>query len=288
MPVTMATVWERLAAGGDLDGLGLPKLDGRWHVQGMRAPADAEIKRAVFKGIHFDRCILRELRLADATIEDCVFTACNLEQLHLWHTTVQRTRLCDVDLRRSSLGAVDDSGGHNTFRDVEFLRVNLRDNGVTAAEMTDCRFVDCDLYRVRFGGTRFERCTFSGLVDEVQFGAQAIGREHLPRNEMKDVSFADARFRYVEFRKLDMDNAVWPTAEDHIIVQNYRATITCMAKRLEALGTTPGSLASKKMKFLLRWAGDHQRTGTLEKDSFSRPGEWELILQALADCARPN
>ena len=284
----MTKVWERLAAGGDLDGLGLSKLDGRWHVQGLRAPADVQIKRAVFKGIHFDRCTIRELRLPDATIEDCVFANCNLEQLLLWRTTFQRTRLCDVDLRRSSLGAVDDSGGHNTFRDVEFIRVDLRENGMAAAQMTDCRFADCNLRRVNFGGTRFERCTFSGLLDEVQFYAQEFGYEHLPRNEMKDVSFADARFRYVEFRKLDMDNVVWPTAADHIIVQNYRATITCMAKRLEALGTTPGSLASKKMKFLLRWAGDHQRTGILEKDSFSRPGEWELILQALAECARPN
>ena len=284
----MTKVWERLAAGGGLDGLGLPKLDGRWHVQGMLAPANVELKRVVFKGIHFDRCTIRELRLHDATVEDCVFTGCNLQELGIWRTTFQHTRLCDVDLRRSGLGAADDSGGHNTFRDVELVRVDFRETAITAAEMTGCRFVDCNLYRVRFGGTRFERCTFSGLLDEVQFGAQAIGREHLPRNEMKDISFADARFRYVEFRKLDMDNVIWPTAPDHIIVQNYRATLASMAKRLEALGTNPGSLASKRLKFLLRWAGDHQRIGVLPKESYPRPGEWELILQALAECARPN
>jgi uncharacterized protein YjbI with pentapeptide repeats len=284
----MTKVWERLAAGGDLDGLGLPKLDGRWHVQGMQAPADVELKRVVFKGVHFDRCTIRELRLHEATIEDCAFTACNLQALGIWRTTFQNTRLCDVDLRRSGLGAVDDTGGHNTFRDVELVRVDFRESGITAAEMTDCRFVDCNLRRVNFGGTRFARCTFSGLLDEVQFYAQEFGYEHLPRNEMKHVSFADARFRYAEFRKLDMDDVVWPTAADHIIVQNYRATLACMAKRLDALGTTPGSLASKRMKFLLRWAGDHQKTGVLPKESFPRPGEWELIRQALAECARPN
>ena len=80
MPSSMTKVWERIAAGGDLDGLGLPRLDGRWHVQGLRAPADVELKRAVFKGIHFDRRTILELRLPDATIEDCLFTACNLEQ----------------------------------------------------------------------------------------------------------------------------------------------------------------------------------------------------------------
>jgi uncharacterized protein YjbI with pentapeptide repeats len=284
----MTKVWERIAAGGDLDGLGLSKLDGRWHVEGMRAPADADLKHVVFKAIHFDRCTIRELRLHDARMDNCVFTACDLQQLRLWRTTFEQTRLCDVDLRRSAFGAVDDSGGHNTFRGVEFVRADLREIAMSAAEMTDCRFVDCNLHRVDFGGTRFERCTFSGLLDEVQFYAQEFGYEHLPRNEMKDISFADARFRYVEFRKLDMEDVVWPTAPDHVIVQNYRATLACMAKRLDALGTKPGSLASKRMTFLLRWAGDHQRVGVLPKESFPRPGEWELILQALAQCAHPN
>lgn len=299
-------IWARLAVGANLDGLEIERVEGRCHVRQLQTqPARStrvrglpegvellegviELKNVSIKDVYFDECRLRDLRLHDVTFENCVFSKCDLQGLRMWRTTFANCRLVDVDLRRSSLGAVDKSGLANTFRGVELVRVNMRENQFISAVMTDCQFRDCDLKTVNFDGTRFERCTFSGLLDEVQFYPHPFGEEHLPRNEMKDVSFADARFRFVEFRKLDMEHVVWPTAEDHIVVRNYRATLACMAKRLAALGTKLGTRAANSLMFKLKWAGDHQKTGVLTPTSFPQEGEWEAVLQALAECAPRN
>jgi len=296
-------VLTRLATSGDLEGLGIPKLDGRWDLRGLQVPERTSVelkglppgivmqqgflrlKNAVWKDIHFTDCQLEEIRFFDLTVENCVFSKCKCKGWRFWGSSFTDTRFQDVDFRHAALGGLAQDGRRNSFRNVELVRTDLRGAAFISADIIGCQFLEANLRQVDFGGTRFEDCTFSGLLDETIFTQHGWGREDLPANEMKNVSFADARFRFVEFRKLDMDRVEWPRAADHVLVRNYRATLDCMIERLEARGTKAAAGVASHMAHARKWAGDNQMTGVICPSDFLQLGEWELALEVLAECA---
>jgi hypothetical protein len=199
--------------------------------------------------------------------------------------TFTNTIFGGADLRSSSLGGRSEAGRENTFRSVDFTRTDLRGAAFGTGDMTGCAFCDAKLKRVNFGGARFKDCTFSDLLDEVIFNRlDFLYKDALP-NEMKNVSFADARFRFVEFRKLDMADVVWPTASGHLVVDDYRATLECAIARLTAVGSEVAKRAAGLLAHYLKWAGDQQMTSVITAQELSEPGQWDLVLKALAECS---
>ena len=303
MMTTAKEIWACLSTGGDLGSLGIPRLDGRWDLRGLKVlkPTSTEVTGlppgirmnrgvlqstdAVWKNIHFSNCQLEEIRFHDLTVENCVFSNCKCSGWRVWGSSFRDTRFEDVDLRHAALGGLSQDGRRNLFSNVELVRTDLRGAAFISANIVGCRFLDANLKQVNFAGTCFEDCTFSGLLDETSFDPQRFGYQHLPANEMKNVSFANARFRCVDFRKLDMDRVEWPRASDHVLVRNYRATLDCMIERLTARGDTAATRVASRMEHARKWAGDRQQTGVFCPDDFFEPGHWELALEVLAECS---
>ena len=291
MDASQATeVWVRLLGGGSLEGLGLPTVAGLVDLRDLVAPEPTVARRYVaasadvtelgdvvvvrgahWKGIDFSGARLASLRFFDSTIEDCSFDGARCQEWRMWGTTVANTSFRSADLRKAALGGVED-GKRNSFRHVDFEKADLRQTAYVSCDMIACTFMDARLSKVDFQGTVFVDCAFEGELDGVLFYRHAFRGEAYPPNEMRGVDLRRARLRNVEFRGLDMSDVRWPESDDHILVDEYSATLD---RALAALkGRT--DMASKRLVAVLgmkrKWVGAHQKRGVLSRPDLLEAG----------------
>jgi uncharacterized protein YjbI with pentapeptide repeats len=298
-PRQAAEVWERLIGGRSLERLGLRVKAGLVDLRGLVAPEPTAVRRYItasadvrelgelivirgahWKGIDFSGARLPSLRFFDSTIEYCSFEGAKCQDWRMWGTTILNTSFCSADLRKAALGGVE-NGKRNLFRAVDFTKADLRQTAYISCDMISCRFVETKLSKVDFQGTVFVNCTFEGALDSVLFYRQAFRGEAFPANEMRGVDLRRATLRHVEFRGLDMSEVQWPEGEDHLVVDDYSATLD---RALHALkGRT--DLASKKLGMVLgmkrKWAGPHQKRGVLSKPDLVEAGGAETVTELL-------
>jgi Pentapeptide repeats (8 copies) len=283
-PELDAAVWERLTTGSSLDDLELPEIDGRIDLRGLAAPEPVvvstsetaetrvtrlggllTIRRGHWKGLDFSGSQLKSLRFFDTTIEDCRFDKANCSDWRMWGTSIVRTSFVSADLRGASLGGVDE-GKRNFFREVDFSKADLRGSAHGVAEMVGCRFFQAKLRKVDFQGTVLVNCVFAGLLDEVCFSDHEFRRRQFPPNEMRGVDFRDAKFRFVEFRNLDLDDVIWPKDEGHYVVQDFPS----MLDRALAEWSNREDLRSRRLATFFsgvrKWLGPKQRVGVISRD----------------------
>ena len=276
-------VWARLLDGRPLDGLGLPTVDGRIDLRGLRAPEPivareittpvraqvmknlVEVRGATWRGLDFSGSQLEHLRIFDSVIEDCVFDDASCRDVRVWGTTVSNSRFCNTDLHDCALGGLDQQRRWNSYRYVDFTRADLRGSAWMSAEMTDCTFADTDLSKVEFNGTRFTRCTFAGLLRETIFYRHAFRGEDLPANEMRDVDFSGAKLRWVEFRKLDLDTVRLPEDDEHVVIEEYPAALDRAIGVLRERTDTASRRLVSTVEFHRKWLGANQRRGLFNK-----------------------
>jgi uncharacterized protein YjbI with pentapeptide repeats len=238
------------------------------------------IRAAHWRGIDFSGARLGSLRFFDSTIEDCCFEGARCQDWRMWGTTIVNTSFRSADLRKAALGGVKD-GKRNVFREIDFTKADLRQTVYVSCDMIGCKFSDTKLSKVDFQGTVFVNCTFEGELDEVLFYRQAFRGEAFPANHMKGVDLRRAKLRYVEFRGLDMSEVQWPEDDDHIVVENYTATLDRALDLLK--GHT--DVASKKLGAVLgmsrKWAGPNQQRGVLSKLELVEAGGSEAVSELL-------
>lgn len=294
-----AEVLVRLAAGRPVEGLGLGEKNGRINLNGLAVAepvvskpqrlAIAEvaliqeqvvIRGATWKSLDFSGSRLNGLRFFDCSIIDCIFDECQCRDWRFWGTTFESCSFKGVDFREAALGGVIERK-RNTFRKVDFTGADLRQTAFVAAEFVSCLFRDSKLTKVNFGGSSFSDCIFEGQLREVCFNRTAFGNESLPPNEMSRVDFSGALLRLVEFRGLDMDSVRFPNNKDHIIVDDYRATLDRLLRTLHSRT----DVGSKKLAAVLaisrKWAGSKQRRGVLNRNDLIALAGQELTAELL-------
>jgi uncharacterized protein YjbI with pentapeptide repeats len=276
-------VWAKLLGGGSLDALGLPTVDGRIDLRGLRSPEPTiageittpirarvmknlvEVRGATWRGLDFSGSSLEHLRIFDSVIEDCVFDDASCRGSRMWSSAISNTRFCNTDMRDFALGGLDQQGKWNSYRHVDFTRADLRGSAWKSAEVTDCTFADTDLSKVEFEGTRFTRCTFAGLVRETIFYRHAFKGEDLPSNEMRDVDFRGAQLRDVEFRKLDLDTVQWPDDDDHVVIDDYPAALDRAIAVFRTRNDQTSRVFTAVLELKRKWVGARQRRGILNR-----------------------
>jgi uncharacterized protein YjbI with pentapeptide repeats len=294
-----AEVWARLIGGGSLAGLDLPVNGGRVDLRGLVAPDPAVLRQSVtastelteldelivirathWRGIDFSGAQLRSLRFFDSAIEDCCFEGTLCRDWRMWGTTIVNTSFRAADLRKAALGGVED-GKRNTFRQVDFTQADLRQTVYVSCDMIGCSFVETKLSKVDFQGTVFVNCTFEGELDEVLFYRHGFRGEAFPANEMGGVDLRRSKLRHVEFRGLDMSEVQWPEGDDHLVVDDYTATLDRALVVLK--GRT--DVASKKLSAVLgmkrKWAGHDQKRGVLSIPDLIEAGGREAVTDLL-------
>lgn len=291
----IAEVWARLLSGDSLKSLGLPTVNNRVDLRGLAATSPSifreylssalqitkledliAVRGISWKDLDFSKAQLQSLRLFDCTIENCCFDGADCQDWRMWGMQITDTSFRSANLRRATLGAVDDEK-RNIYVHVDFTKADLRQTSNKSAQYNTCTFINTKLKKVDFQGSVFRDCKFSGLLEEVLFYDHAFRGETLPCNEMNGVDFRHAQLHHVEFRRLDMTNVMWPEDDEHIIVSDY---VGSLDRALAALAGRTDASARRLSAFLemkRKWAGPHQKVGVISKYDLTYSGGNEAV-----------
>jgi uncharacterized protein YjbI with pentapeptide repeats len=180
-----------------------------------------ELRKRRFEGVDFSSQTTANLRLFDCDFIGCCFDHSRFVDLRIWGTSFRRCSFRKAMLREAALGGLIE-GRYNVFEDTEFGDADLRGSSYVSAIFDRCDFEDANLAKVDFNGSRFASCRFAGELRETKFAAVAFGHEDLEPNCMLDVDFRRAELHWVQFRKLDLSNALLPEDEAHVALPEYR------------------------------------------------------------------
>jgi uncharacterized protein YjbI with pentapeptide repeats len=287
-------IWKQLLHGNALSDAGVPKVDGRFDLRNLHVPepyavetvrtplADVtilggttSIKKATWQSIDFSSSHLPGLRLLDCQIRDCVFDRCRMDDLRVWRTDFANVSFRCADLRGAVLGGTSENDSvRNSFHDVDFTSADMRATIYGAAEFLRCKFNHARLNRVDFQSSTFTDCSFEGELRDVMFYQRGFKGELFPPNEMKRVDLRRAKLRWSEFRDLDLDEALLPTDEDHIVVENYPETLDRLLAFFCARPDVPSSALAAIFENRKQWLGARQRVGVFNKrDLIEAAGE---------------
>ncbi|MBL8609922.1 MAG: pentapeptide repeat-containing protein [Myxococcales bacterium] len=287
-----ALVWDTLLAGRPLGALALPKVNGRLDLRGISAPSPSSVHNyestggqiSALKGLlvfrncrwndaDFTGASMPSFRFHDCVIENCIFDRATCSDWRMWGTTVSSCAFRQADLRGSALGGVD-GAKRNAFLNIDFSGADLRRTVYMSAEMNGCMFASANIDNVNFEGTSFVNCVFQGRVRGVQFGRHSFRGESLPPNEMKNVDFRNASLRHTEFRGLDLEDVLWPTDEEHFVVDGFREVLDGLIGLWSARGDDAAKRLAAYFRVVRKWIGQSQRVGVVSrKDVVELGGE---------------
>lgn len=285
-------------------GLGLPEVNGRVDLRGLKAPTAASIPRGLkgsqiaiveslgsivlrdvcWSGLDLSDSTLNSLRFFDCCVDGCSFNGATCQDVRLWGTRIAGTSFRGSDLRRSALGGVEGLK-RNVFDRVDFTNADLRKTAYLSAEMLECTFASTNLSKVDFQGTVFKNCVFEGELEEVIFYRRGFRGDAFPCNEMKGVDFRRAKFRYVEFRDLDMADVIWPDDTDAVLLEDYPAVLDKMLQRLSSRSDGPARRLTAVIGTMRKWAGRNQQRGVLSKRELIELSSEREVSDLLALCS---
>jgi uncharacterized protein YjbI with pentapeptide repeats len=237
-------IWTRLLGNQRVDDLGLDVTpEGRTSLRGLRAPehevlrtiatsinarvqqvAGATVVRGVsWRGLDFSSSKLVGLQIQQSEIADCVFASADCSKWRIWDSTIARTTFLNTKLRDCAFAG---TGRQRTkLVQIDFAQCDFRGTG-GGAEVDQCRFINCNLRKVGFGGWTFSNCAFEGELREIEF--DRCGIRHTPDtavNEMRNVDFSRTTLRAVDFRNLDLEQVRLPQDEDHLVLEDFPSAL---------------------------------------------------------------
>lgn len=281
----MRNVWGALLTDGDLSPLGLPTVNGRVDLRGIRAPTPelvrsfrigglqvremantVVVENVRWRGIDMSKAVLPSLRFFDVALDDCVFDRADCRGWRAWRSCFTSSSFVRADLRDFSMGAVE--GRRNVFQSVDFSHADLRGSGHGSAHFARCNFANAKLAKVNFLGDVFEDCRFAGVVREVEFartdfrvdGLHPAPGEVIPPNEMRRVDMRDAKLRWVTFSDLDLDDALLPVDSEHIVVEQAPRVLAAVHRRFAESASEAESKWAPVFETMLRHVGRGYRT----------------------------
>jgi len=134
---------------------------------------DRRIEGVRSRGDTFDRVSYDNIEISHSIFEDTTWTHCRFDRV-LFASSNRfsscRFTRCRFDKQHTYLGAV--------FR--------------------DCVFEECEFRNIQFWGSKFEKCTFSGRLDNIVFYGPEASESW--RTVLSEVDFSAARFEFVDFR----------------------------------------------------------------------------------------
>jgi uncharacterized protein YjbI with pentapeptide repeats len=276
-------IWNELANGKQIDFSGAPQHGGRLDLRGVvvsgprsertiQHPAGeytivsglTDLKGGTWKSIDFTGSHLNSLRFNDCALEDCRFDDCTCRDWRMWETSFTNCSFRQADMRDSAFGAVSGER-RNVFKDVDFTEADMRGTMYTSAEFSRCVFRNTRLVKVDFQGSVFTDCVFEGELDEVLFYDKGFNAKHLQANELLRTDFSRARFRHVEFRRLNLETVRFPEGDEHIRVDNFPQVIAAILSNLKGKEDLPSRKLAAVIGHKQKWLGTMQRRGVLSK-----------------------
>lgn len=291
LPFFGGTPFDRLLRGRSLSAADGPTFEGRLDLRNQAAPEprfspgptagvervqSVQLKKVRWSKLDLSRSTLRAFRFHDALLEDCLLDGANCMDWRLWGTTVRDCSFRGANLRDAALGGVSD-GARNRYERVDFSQADLRGTAYLSCEFDQCDFAGARLDNVEFEGSVFTRCRFAGELSGTIFSRHGFRAERFPPNEMDGVDFSDARFRFVEFRELELKSVRWPTSEEHIAVHDVARTLERIIRALDSRTDDASRALAAGFSQRLRWTSPNQQTGVISRDDIREMGDPSLV-----------
>ena len=295
----------RLVAGRGLEGLGLDRHAGRVDLRGLPAPIPSRLRRfenmgwfvevlgdlitfrgVQLRGLDLSGAQLRSFRFFGSQIADCRLDGTDCQDWRLWDTQVTDCEFAHARLRDAAVGTWHE-GRRNSWRRIDFTKADFRVGTCLETSFEDCDFSDAKIVGVDFSQCTITRCRFAGSLSRVLFdGRDLPGRPAPP--EMREVDFAVAEFRDVEFRGFELGDVILPQESD---VRLYRRA-RCVARRgirlLEGDNTKPAQMLRAVLEDCLRGPGSDRDSFVFVRGDYLRGGGAELASFAESVLSRAD
>lgn len=214
--------------------------------------AHCQLSRIRISGCRFDAADLRAAKLSSCRVEDASFRKARLQGvLFGFRTPVERL----------------------SFRRVDFTRADMRGAIHGRASFQDCLFDSANLKKVDFASSRFTRCTFKGLLNDVIFWSEAPQRRVRHPNQLLDCDFSDAVLRYVDFRRLGLESVALPSDERHVVVDHYACVLNGLWTGFADSQVEGERLVGRLCGEMVRFAADPGR-GVFNLDDLTWNGDF--------------
>lgn len=226
------------------------------------------LRGVVLEGLDLSGAQLESLRFFDCKIANCRFDGANCQDWRLWGADVSNTSFAGANMRDAVLGAWYEGHG-DIYRNVSFVRADLRSIVCDSATFIDCDFSFARIANIDFGSTSFVRCRFAGEIREVQFWDRGLETGKSDPNPMEDVDFSGATLRFVEFRRLNLDRVVLPTSPDHLIIRGYRCVLEHALRELEHDPSNQAKGLSGALAVEFKWTPPSRDVGIFHRDDLA-------------------
>ena len=223
-----------------------------------------ELRNQHFEGTDFSKNANPHLRAIDCEFSRCNFNKANLSDFRSWGSRFVDCTFRKTNLKNAAIGGVNE-GKLNFFERVDFSEADLRGIACGLGNFVDCVFNNTRLDKVDFQGSRFIRCTFSGILNETMFYAHAFRGEAFPPNQMEDVDFSGAKLHLVAFRKLDLDRVEFPKDKNHIVFDNYVEFLEKAVAELSGVSQVGLRQLHAVLVNYLKWIGPKQVRGVINR-----------------------
>lgn len=190
------------------------------------------IKANVFHKIDFS-----EADLSNSTWSNCEFIDCRFNGSVFYNVTFKNCSVKDTDFikckfKHSDLGRniLKKSG---LFSNVNFKECFLKYVNFCFPLFDKCSFINCEIEKVDFDGSRFSNSVFAGEIEAADFsGYSSYASTSLfglikwfnadeYKNYMENVDFSKAQLKYVGFSHgIDLTKCKFPVGENYLIVNN--------------------------------------------------------------------
>jgi uncharacterized protein YjbI with pentapeptide repeats len=281
----------RLVKGRALDNLPLERHEGRIDLRGLQVTAPKtgrritgrlgeqsltaielagilELRGVVLDGLDLSGAQLESLRFFDSKIANSRFNGANCKDWRLWGVEVSNVSFDDAMMRDAVLGAWYEGHG-DVYRNVTFVRADLRSIVCDSATLVDCDFSHARIIDVDFGSSSFIRCRFAGEMRDVIFWDHGFDTGKPDPNLMEDVDFSAATLRFVEFRRLDLNRVVLPTSPDHLVIRGYRCVLEQALRELKDDPSKKAIGLRGALGVEFKWASPSREVGIFHRDDLA-------------------
>ncbi|MBL7815692.1 MAG: pentapeptide repeat-containing protein [Saprospiraceae bacterium] len=245
-------IYNYLYCGKDLHNIdGLEEYNGRLDLRGYKIINGfskginslfilKKIKNSNFKKIDFSYSDFSNTIWENCTIESCNFEQSNFKSVDFTNIEFKKTKFRNCNLSESILNM---NSGINSgkFEDVDFIDCNMSKSLFRFPLMKNCRFINCNLFETDFDGTRFEDCSFSGVLDSTFFrGYSFFAKSSIKfklfynekfHNKMDNIDFSQAILKGVIFaHKINLNKCKFNITDTNLLIILDSENVFNMAK----------------------------------------------------------
>jgi hypothetical protein len=226
------------------------------------------LRGVILEGLDLSGSRLQGLSFFDSKIANSRFDGADCKDWGLWGVEISEASFDGTNMRGAVLGAWYEGHG-DVYRNVSFVRADLRNIVCDSATFVDCDFSFARIASVDFGSSSFIRCRFAGELRDVIFWDRGFDTGKPDPNPMEDVDFSAATLRFVEFGRLNLDRVVLPSNPDHVIIRRYPCVLEHALRELEQDSSEKARGLRGALSVELKWTPPTRDVGIFHQDDLA-------------------